>query len=567
VIASGLLPNLAFHKASGKLRRLQIVRLQSFAENRYLQAIAAGLLLAASFPNFGLAGAAWLAPGLMLFAATGASGRTAFRVGYVAGLAHYLVSLYWLLFIPVPYGALAGWLALSAYLAMYPAVWVWLCWRMFPKSRPDISALAIAKSSLPQRALWAIGCAVVWVALEMIMARMLAGFPWNLLGASQYQKLPLIQIASITGIYGLSFLIVWFSVALACAFLALLARPTARAAWLGDLILPLLAVIGVVTYGVRAQRPEPSLRTIKVALVQPSIPQTLIWDPKEDANRFQQLIQLSERALETKPDLLIWPEAAVPSMLRYEPENFEAVAKLAKEHHVWIIVGADDLEPRPGATNLQDVDYYNSSFLISPDGELVVGYRKQKLVIFGEYIPLIRWLPFLKYLSPVGVGFSAGDRPVSFQMPELKAKTSVLICFEDTFPHLARKYVQPDTDFLLNLTNNGWFGESAAQWQHAASAIFRAVENRLPLVRCANNGLTCWVDAFGGMHEVYFPDSEDVYRAGFKTARIPLLQEGEFRTPTIYNRYGDWFGWGCVGLTVGWAGLCLKKRKARGFRW
>ena len=127
-------------------------------------------------------------------------------------------------------------------------------------------------------------------------------------------------------------------------------------------------------------------------------------------------------------------------------------------------------------------------------------YIKRKLVIFGEYVPLADWLPFLKYLTPIQGGFTPGRRPVSFPLPGLRAKTSVLICFEDIFPHLVREHVDDDTDFLVNLTNNGWFGESAAQWQHAANAVFRAVENGLPLVRCANNGLTCWVDATMYIH-------------------------------------------------------------------
>ncbi|MGN6385961.1 MAG: nitrilase-related carbon-nitrogen hydrolase, partial [Verrucomicrobiota bacterium] len=127
---------------------------------------------------------------------------------------------------------------------------------------------------------------------------------------------------------------------------------------------------------------------------------------------------------------------------------------------------------------------------------------------------------------------------------------SVLICFEDTFPHIAREYVNEDTDFLVNLTNNGWFGESAAQWQHAATAAFRAIENRVPLVRCANNGLTCWVDEIGRLHNVYYPGTTDIYGAGFKTVLIPVLTPGEKRVLSFYTRHGDLFGWGCVILSI-----------------
>ena len=198
---------------------------------------------------------------------------------------------------------------------------------------------------------------------------------------------------------------------------------------------------------------------------------------------------------------------------------------------------------------MEDVSFYNSAFAISPAGELKGTYRKRRLVIFGEYVPLAEYLPFLRMLSPAGEGgFTPGTNVVPFHLGSLDLTVSVLICFEDVFPHLAREYVSRDTDFLVNLTNNGWFGESAAQWQHAASAAFRAVENRVPLVRCANNGLTCWVDEIGRMHEVYFEHTDNVYAAGFKTAQVPTLAPGEERELTFYTRYGDVFGWSCVAL-------------------
>jgi len=236
-------------------------------------------------------------------------------------------------------------------------------------------------------------------------------------------------------------------------------------------------------------------------------------------------------------------------LLRYDQETYDAVTNLVITHKTWLILGADDALPRVGSLDEREFDFYNSSFLIGPEGELKAAYRKRRLVAFGEFTPFARWFPFLKHLLPAGEGFRAGQRAVPFRIDPLNVTTSVLICFEDTFPHLARGDVRPDTDFLLNLTNNGWFGESAAQWQHAATAVFRAVENGLPLVRCANNGLTCWVDSVGVLYDVYFPGSKDIYGAGFKIVRVPVLPLGRTREPTFYNRYGDWFGWGCVVVT------------------
>jgi apolipoprotein N-acyltransferase len=529
----------------------------------------------------------------------------AFRLGYVAGLVHYLASLYWLLNIPVAFGPIVGWFALAAYLALYSALWVWLCWKMLPQncsahersdapppltsghplpssdegsgSREGVlsksqwritflghsSSLIIFRGTWQQRFIWIFLCAALWVALEMTVARLFTGFPWNLLGVSQYQILPLVQIASATGVYGVSFLIVWFSVSLASGVAILFRQPTVRFAWLKEVVIPLLVVIATVVFGLNkiVQSGQP-MSELKVTLVQPSIPQTLIWDPKEDTTRFKRLVALSERALADQPDLLIWPEAATPSLFG-DREFYPVITNLVRTHRTWLLLGADDAELSARSASQMETNFYNSSFLLNPMGEVVANYRKRQLVIFGEYVPLVRWLPFMKHLTPIGSGFTSGDRAVPFKMTTPRATMAVLICFEDTFPHLARKYVQDDTDFLVNLTNNGWFGDSAAQWQHAATAVFRAVENGVPLVRCTNNGLTCWVDEYGHLRQIFGLESKNVYGEGFMIAKIPLLAPGEKRARTFYNRYGDWFGWGCIGLSVSALALRFRAKKSK----
>jgi len=159
-------------------------------------------------------------------------------------------------------------------------------------------------------------------------------------------------------------------------------------------------------------------------------------------------------------------------------------------------------------------------------------------------------VPFFKWFTPVQGGFTPGDRAVQFHIPGLDVQTSVLICFEDIFPARAREYAKADTDFLVNLTNNGWFGESAAQWQHAATAIFRAVENGLPLIRSANNGLSCWVDARGRMRDIFRDASGRVYGPGHMTIEVPLPAAGQTRSPTFYNEHGDIFGSACVAAAA-----------------
>jgi apolipoprotein N-acyltransferase len=533
-------------------------RLKTEHRARYALAAASGILLALAFPSYNIAGLAWIAPGLLLFAALGTTPGRAFRIGYIGGFAYYLCTLTWLLHIPVVFLPILGWIALSAFLALYTALFVWIGWKLFgtvPLARvPWARELlrGFMASGWRHRNIWAVKCAAVWVALEMTISRFLSGFPWDLLGVSQYKLLPLIQIASFTGVYGVSFLIVWFSVALLMTGVALYQTPMRRTAWLREIAVPLIAIAILIAWGMRIIRttPQPE-HTTKMALIQPSIPQTLIWDERENANRFRQLLALSRQALTNQPDILVWPEAALPNMLRHDEDTANAVIELSREHKTWTILGSDDAELRPGGAFPRDVDYFNSAFAVSPDGKLTAMYRKRRLVIFGEYVPFVKQLPFMKYLSPAGeAGFTPGTKPIPFNLESLSVIASVLICFEDTFPHVVREYVEPNTDILVNLTNNGWFGESAAQWQHAATAVFRAVENRIPLVRCANNGLTCWVDSVGAMHEVYFSNSKDIYQAGFKIVNVPVLAAGQTRALSFYTRHGDVFGWSCFGLTT-----------------
>lgn len=537
-----------------------------FVRSGYLVAIGAGLLLTAAFPKISIAGLAWVAPGLMIAAAWGKRGGDAFRAGYVAGLAHFLSSLYWLLLIPVTGFPILGWVALGAFLALYFGVWTWLV-------TLHATRFTFHESWL-RRTLWALLGAAAWVALEMIRARFLGGFPWDPLGASQYQLIPLIQIASVTGVYGVSFLVVWLSLSLFSAARMIFRRPVSRFAWQAEAFLPLLVVAAMFAFGfVRLNRLPAPAATAHLTLVQPSIPQNLIWDPGANSNRFQQLLALSDDALnqadaaarepviqvvnatnETgshaseasgKTEVLIWPESAVPE---FTPDTYAAITNLVRTRHVWLIFNADDAEWRPDAKSRDDFDVFNAAWLFNPYGGSAGIYHKRKLVIFGEYIPLVNWLPFIKWFTPITGSFAAGHRPVPFAMAlgsGLPVVAAPLICFEDTFPQLAGEDVQPDTDFLVNLTNDGWFGDGAAQWQHAATAVFRAVESGVPLVRCTNNGLTCWADATGRLRDIFRDPAGSVYGPGAISFALPLQKY----PPTFYHRHGDWFGWLCTGLT------------------
>ena len=490
-------------------------------------------------------GLAWLVPGAWLAALAGELRWRLFGLAFIAALVFRLVSLRFLLAMPHTVGAVSGWLTLSMYSALYPAIWAWLCGGWLKVG------LFKLKWAWFHRLGFGLFAAATWVALEMVQARLLGGYPWNFLGVSQFECLPLIQIASLTGVYGVSFIVVWSSVSLMFAVLQIRSSPANPWSWSADLGLPLLVLGLVCSWGVfRVVRLPAPANKMTISLIQPSIPQRLIWQGETGDDRLSKVLDLSRLALATKPDMLVWPEACAPITTERWPLVFEMV----KSSGVPLIFGADDVEIISGS---EEVRFYNSAVLLTPDGLRLPSYRKRRLVMFGEYIPFEKALPIMKYLSPIGGSFTAGVEPVQFEVPGVTEKIAPLICFEDAFPQGGREHVSIKTGLIVNLTNDGWFGEGVEQWQHAANAVFRAVENGVPLVRCANNGLTCWIDSLGRVRRYYGQETGDIYGAGFVSFEVPL---GQAFGQTAYNNMGDVFGWTCFILFISATAIRFMKR-------
>ena len=382
---------------------------------------------------------------------------------------------------------------------------------------------------------------MAWASVEVLQAHLFTGFPWNFLAVSQVEMLPLIQLASWTGVYGVSFLVAWVSLSLGLAVAEIAARPGHPWVW-GREILPAgLALVVVWIWGFQriADAPQTADR-LRIALIQPSVEQRLIWRGEGVEERFEELLALSEAALATlpRPDLLIWPESGLPAEL----ERPERVAEFIRKKRVPLIFNAvDSSQPSASAEPL----YYNAAFLMDKNGLLLGKARKRRLVLFGEYIPLANKFPFLKTLSPIGAGYARGEKPGVLELDDPPIAVGALICFEDAFPSLAREAARRNPDFLVNLTNAAWFGEGKAQWQQARGAVFRAVETRLPLVRCTNNGITCWIDPYGRMHAGPMESPADAYKKGFQVAEVSLSRPAS----TPYLREGDLFGWCCVSAS------------------
>lgn len=491
---------------------------------------------------------------MLLFAGLGLAGGAAFRVGLVAGLGMGLISLRWLLHIPDAVGSVAGWLALSGYVAVYPGIWLALVVRVMGGPAGNWRGAVEGYAGIPwrRRVFLPLVAAAVWVGLEMVRGRLMGGFPWNPLGVTQWRQVPLLQLASWTGAYGISFVVCWASVALVGAGVAVALRPRDRSSWLAEARLPLFAVLIIVGFGFfrvierrRADLIHPP-QEVRLALIQPAIPQTVLWDEAAWGESFGVMDRLTRAALVTGPEMVIWPEGSF-GLVR---TNFESMSGLLLGKGVGWIFCETDFGIGDGGVRKA----YNAAFLAGPDGRVTKVYRKRRLVPFGEFVPLVRWLPFMRYLTPIGEGFAPGEEVVTFEWERRigggTVKASPIICFEDVFPHGIREHTVGGVDFLLELTNDAWFGESGAQWQHLANAVLRAVENQVPVVRCTNNGVTCWVDELGAVREVLGEGGTRVYREGFLSVGIPV---GQGRAGgTWYARHGDVFGWACGVIGLGW---------------
>lgn len=515
---------------------------------RLFASLGLGIIWALAYPTWSMVGFAWIAPVCLIAIGAGCKSKHIFGWSFLASWAQSATVLYWLLNMPHLPAAIAGWLSLSAYVACYPALWAWLVWRkitqlrigVHPDKPPDILEWirSLTLINAQYLALWG---AALWGGMELAVSHLLTGFPWLLLGATQLPWTPLAQTAALGGVPMISFIIVWTSLSLGIGIARSRLTSPSPWKWMADVIVP-AGVIGLLSiYGyeriktIDASRPAESFR---VALIQPAFPQTLIWNSQEDQSRFDDLLSLSEAALKLEPDLLVWPEGAFSGNI----ESFVPVWDLLDRHQAWLCFNGTDVDVT--TLDTEDPTTFNAAFLMDPSGKLTDTYHKRHLVMFGEFVPLSQWFPFLKMLTPIQHLFTPGKQSKTFSMPLQNVQLYPLICFEDVMPYLTRGATRQQIDFLLNLTNDGWFKESAAQFQHASLAAFRSIETGLPMIRCGNNGLTCWIDPTGQLHGMApSNDSTDIYGRGFRVLEIP---KGWAVKPPIYQSIGKFFSWGCL---------------------
>ena len=480
---------------------------------------AACLILA--FPKTDIWPLAWVGLVPLLCGLDGQTPARAFARAYLCGILFFAGTLYWLIHVTLP-----GMILLVAYLAVY-----------FGLFGVGYSFLAGSKT------VWRpFGIAGLWTLLEFIRAHFLTGFGWASLGYSQYKNLLLIQVADLTGVYGVSFLVVLANFLFKEIFDGVCKDPRARLKFAPSLNVVVVVLALASGYGalrlavVRRAQNQPAPQAA-IAVVQANTPQSMKWYEPAWPDILARYQILTEAAAKEKPDLIIWPETSYPGILWEDKELFDELRGFVARLGVPLLVGAIVEE---------EGRYYNTAILLSKNGEVLQQYRKVHLVPFGEYIPLRRLFPFLEHIVPIA-DFTAGEEYTVFEVPggDAGKSFSVLICFEDTLGGLTRQFVRQGAGLLVNMTNDAWFKDTKEPFMHAQASVFRGVENRRSLVRAANTGVSCFIDASGRVTRAVQDDhGKKTYVPGYAIAKVRFD-----RQKTFYTRYGDVFlllCWGCL---------------------
>jgi apolipoprotein N-acyltransferase len=531
----------------------------------WLAAIISGLLAATAFPPFDQTWLVWIAL-VPLSAAILFSSKTVKRpwlgdlmLGYVAGLAFFWMCFFWMTTVSA-----LGWFVLQFYLGLYFAAWAWFCGLMRPRvrvvvardkwsemlerARPETTLTGSPWLSSAHNLLLALFLAAAWVALEWTRGWMFTGFGWNELGAALHGTWPLIQIAEFTGVAGVTFLVVFCNIILTATARRIWEETRARAMRPHfDLTLTLVGLVAVFTWGLTAVQTRPASRPLHVALVQAGVPRAEKFDLRYKQTIFDKFTRLSKVALTSASgiDLMVWPESSMPAPVLEDQETFDFVSQIASSNKVDLLLGAIDEEPGFG----EEPDrVYNAALLFRPEGDPQL-YRKVHLVAFGEYVPFRHSFPLFAAIvgDQVPGDFDAGKEFTVFQLSNNRGKVAPLVCFEDTIGELTRQFTLRGADFFANVTNDGWFLRSAGSRQHLANAVFRCVENRRPMVRAANTGVTCFVNEFGRVTQILRDYQGSIFEEGTLIGEINIAAGPSL---TFYSQHGELFAKACVALSL-----------------
>src|SRR5216684_3006114 len=465
----------------------------------FLLAALSAALLIVIFPGFGFT---FLAPFALapLLIALGREPRPRrrFLLGYVTGVIYWFGVCMWIQFVLEVHGGMGRWGG-------------WAVFVLFCLAKAVHLGVFAMLAAIVLRCWYAIPVvAALWVAIERTHGPL--GFAWLALGNAGIDMAVPMRLAPWVGVYGLSFL---FSLLSAATAIVILRRGRKQLLWLA--LVPGLFLL--------PELPVPAEPSETAVLVQPKIPEEAEWSPVTARMMHQRIELLTlETALATKPHLIVWPEVPGPIYYYRDAQLRDEVTNLALTTRAWFLLGTVANTPQGGPLN--------SAVLVSPDGSLVDRYDKINLVPFGEFVP--KFFGFVNRITQEAGDFAPGDRMVVFPLDD--HKLGVFICYESVFPSQVREFVKGGANLLVNLSNDGYFGHSAAREQHLEIARMRAVENRRWLLRSTNDGITAAIDPAGRVVQRLPMYRETVTQMGFN------YEEGT----TFYTEHGDWFAWGCL---------------------
>jgi apolipoprotein N-acyltransferase len=487
-------------------------------KRQFWLSVSGGLILAGSLAPSPLGCLSWVGLAPVIWALWTASPLRSAGCGLVAGGSFGLVLLYWIaaLWVPATVRPLLflGVLLLVVYLGIYGAAFGW--------------GFSIVRRRWGPRALALVP--FLWTGLEFIRSQTFLGFPWGTLAYSQTGYLAVIQIASVLGTPGISFWIVSIN-----ALLALVVVERRRTLLMSICIMGLVLWIVLPLLWGRSllQRPLPS-QSVTVGIVQPNInPAILRYGVKEE--RLQILREMTLSIAHEQPDLVVWSESAYPGWLSPDSKERADIRKLAREMGAPILLGSIDVERRPST---KDYVFYNAAELVALEPADDQTYRKIRLVLFGERLPFDDVLPVLRKIDLGQGNYSPGSEFVI--MSTEGHSFAPLICFESIFPDLVKRFVDRGAEFLVNITEDSWYGRTSGPYQHAQMAVLRSVEYGIGLARCGNAGISMIVDQKGRILK-----RTDLFTRCTLVGQVPIRS-----VSTFYSRHGDWFGWLCVGISL-----------------
>lgn len=471
------------------------------------------------------------------------SPRSALGQGFLFGFGFYGISLYWIFIAMHTYGDIPLW---GSLLGIFLAV---LLMALFPA----VTAMLAALFSERGPPLWIV-FPLIWVVSDFARTVIpLGGFPWSSLAYTQKSFLPLLQSLDVTGIYGITFLVIFSNAIVGECFLSLKNKTRFP---LKPVLFFSLIFIATFVYGqVRLRQVRHDIegrRTLKVSMIQGNIPQEQKWLEEKIDEIIVRHVFLSEEALKEKPALVVWPEAAYPAAI--SPEN-KVLPNLAS-FPIPLLIGVvsyDGVVPAIWPPSPQDIEntgfhLYNSAVLVKTGGLVADRYDKQHLVPMGEYVPLKGVFGSLNQIVPSMSSFTPGNKLNLMDIglsPATPLRFGVTICYEDLFPSISRTFTRNGADFLVNLTNDAWYEYSSAVFQHFDFSRFRAIENRRAMVRATNTGVTGFFSPAGDVIK-----EAPLFKELILTAEIPVGGLTSF-----YTHYGDIFVWLCV---VGFALVVVK---------